>query len=1023
MTSRRSAAGIAFALGLALAVGWWLSRAPDVSPDGAPPDPTSATAPAPTPPSWAGSTPAATGNHALRGAVLRDGKPVSGAEVWALREAEEHLDERDCECDFCVEHLLSCDCPQATRQLVELATTRTSEATPLAHAVSAADGTFSLTGLDGRVTLWAQAGDGLGWLRDVPLDATDVRLELTRGDFVEGKVLKPDASPFGGAAVAVVTSSPRRFFDAQSDATGAFRLGPVPRGEGVVVAWAEGHLPAHRVLGASLANELATLARELGELPSERPGVRLRLEQPRRLGGRVTRGGQPVSGAEVRVVGEHQSHTCVTDARGAFELAGLRPGRYALVAKAPAGLAELEVTLARLEDLLDAELRLEDAVEISGVVTDERGAALGGVTLMLWTNLDELDTESDEDGRFRFERVTEGVHRLSAQKSGYVAAAQEVTGPGVRVVLARAARLTGHVVTPDGGHPRVFAVSAMGLLADGGPDLDGDRGAFTSGDADGGFALDVGPGLYEVRVKASPFAPATIHARAPDDVLISLELASRVTGTVLDLDGLPTPGVAVSVARSPDEHFDVEHSRTDVAGHFSISVSSGRQVVVADGVTKGERWRAEAEVSLAVGEERQVVLRPTEGAALAGVVVDGSGRPLAGVDVSAWSQLAGHHQSARTQTDQRGRWKIRTLPAGPVVATANSAQARAEAVHTTAPDDAVKLVLDTSTVVVGRVLDQRGKPITHFFVDQFDQEAADGRFELAADPSESPRQYEVSADGYAPRFVSQVVKTGRNDLGDVVLSRGRPLTGVVLDATTHAPIAGARLLATNEEHAEANDSVRTGADGRFALAAVDPTTRFLVVSHPAYPRVVRPLSPSDRAVEVTLTRGSLLRVALRDAGGQTVRNAVVLLSREEEDQPTHVTSTATEDSSGEYLAAGLQPGQWTISVHVLAHQFRAQRVEVTGGEQRVELDEVTGGVTVKVKVPDAHYFRLSSTEVGTAQMEGDVAQHVTPGTWKLAAFRSTHGAREISIHTLTVTEQPAQEFTLTPVWRPLRESK
>jgi hypothetical protein len=199
---------------------------------------------------------------------------------------------------------------------------------------------------------------------------------------------------------------------------------------------------------------------------------------------------------------------------------------------------------------------------------------------------------------------------------------------------------------------------------------------------------------------------------------------------------------------------------------------------------------------------------------------------------------------------------------------------------------------------------------------------------------------------------------------------------------------------------------------------VDRATRFLIVSHPAFPRAVRPLTPSDREVEVTLTRSSLVRVALRDATELPVENAVVLLLQLHDGRPT-TSASATEAAPGEYLAAGLAPGTWTVSARAPAHEFRALDFEFPGGEQRVELREVTGGVTVRVSVPGARFFTLSSDEVGSAQLQGDVARHVTPGTWELTAYRSNHGAREVSTHTLTVTDQPTQEFTLTPAWRPL----
>ena len=112
--------------------------------------------------------PPAKGDRVIRGRVLGLDGPVEGAVVVASNDGgEEVLSDLPCRCDSrCGQKLLECGCDGAAVQLVELVLERRGEAPPVARATSAADGSFTLKGLEeGTFALWAEKPGKLIGLR------------------------------------------------------------------------------------------------------------------------------------------------------------------------------------------------------------------------------------------------------------------------------------------------------------------------------------------------------------------------------------------------------------------------------------------------------------------------------------------------------------------------------------------------------------------------------------------------------------------------------------------------------------------------------------------------------------------------------------------------------------------------------------------------------------------------------------------------------------------------------------------
>ena len=299
-------------------------------------------------------------------------------------------------------------------------TQRSGDAPVLARATSEEDGSFSLEGLKaGRYSLWVESPEGAGMLQDVAAGDEGVELLLGEGVRVSGLVIDEDKAPVAGALITAIFTAHSRFFEVVTDGTGRYRLGPLPRGEYVLLVSKEGLLPQQTAL-TGYAGEL------------ER---RFHLRRPRRVSGQVVRAGAPVAGARVSTEsGEEDSRLEVlTDAAGRFSLEGLEPLlRYELIATRDALGARTRIDFVTGEDpprLLaertDITLELEPAVEVKGVVRDQAGQPIEGVMVTLWQGQGE-DAESvsmewtDAEGRYHLGPMAPGKLRIELSATSHV---------------------------------------------------------------------------------------------------------------------------------------------------------------------------------------------------------------------------------------------------------------------------------------------------------------------------------------------------------------------------------------------------------------------------------------------------------------------------------------------------------------------------------------------------------------------------------------------------------------------------
>jgi len=251
----------------------------------------------------------------------------------------------------------------------------------------------------------------------------------------------------------------------------------------------------------------------------------------------------------------------------------------------------------------------------------------------------------------------------------------------------------------------------------------------------------------------------------------------------------------------------------------------------------------------------------------------------------------------------------------------------------------VNFKLKPAFAVRGRVVDESGSPLESVEVIVYQTSSygcrnpalvggdwpmtdADGRFLADGIPVGLPTEQRQTAGFFHPNFQRRFIQRlgdwprARNrtaDLGDVVLRKGRRLSGTVRNARGK-PVAGAQVLVMAEEPYQgdpgcarppAKGGMTTGPDGRFATDGLPPMIYNVFVIHPTLPPGARMdvnlLTRSQSGVTVVLDKklgvlaGTVTRADGSPAAGYELK-AEQYLAR--------VDQTTTTNTRGRYRLDG-----------------------------------------------------------------------------------------------------------------------
>ncbi|MBK9385215.1 MAG: carboxypeptidase regulatory-like domain-containing protein [Planctomycetes bacterium] len=778
--------------------------------------------------------------------------------------------------------------------------------------------------------------------------ATSARLELALNDVVlESSKLSEMRRRPGGSGDGVAAPQWAILRTWKADAEGRFTLDDLPAGELL--------LDAHDGR-CTLAEPLAR--HEIEGAPHG--GLRLALVAGHRVEGHVRDGaGLPLTGVAVSgrsIAWEDgrldpvEQRSAVSDASGAYRLAGLRAGaRYQLgfALEHFFSAAEPELLEVRRDETLDHVLTAHAIV--AGTVS-EGGAPKAGVDLELRGFGVE---KSDASGRFRFrprldEKRTLELFARSADQHllGTLAVEVDVAArhEDLKIALERACVVRGRVVDETG---RGVGGASVELRWE-----DRRRASEANAEAALAHALELqmveqalaSSGASNLGAERREALEQLAHARASLAVAErrareSISFSRSITLSV-GPDGLPTGSLSRSADGLPTRVVfeDLEDFIVGDAGTSAGGIFEEQRSVAADaegryeflGVWPG-RYRVSAahpehlagedrECALAPGDEREVDLILPRGAKVAGTVFDLEGRPAENVAVIA---VRGGDEQQRAQTDASGRFAMVGFSPGELDLVANAEDGGNAALRGLFLANGSELVdlslrLGAGAGLFGRVVDGRGAPIPGASILLHStlassahvsaESAADGSYRVERALRGEHRLF-VQANGYLPFEMEGLMLDGLLRR-DITLERGATLHGTIYGPDGE-PLAGALIFLF---HGDEEDQSSADEAGRFRFLGLHPGSLQVYVRAEDYSssvRASRELSLGEDVVgfDLRLVPSGVLRGIVRDAAGKPVAGIEVNGETEPGGQGRREATTA---SDGRFELRALYPDHYRV---------------------------------------------------------------------------------------------------------------
>ncbi len=432
-------------------------------------------------------------------------------------------------------------------------------------------------------------------------------------------------------------------------------------------------------------------------------------------------------------------------------------------------------------------------------------------------------------------------------------------------------------------------------------------------EADGSFAFEhLAAGSYVV---AAELAGAYAEER-------DAKLTATSDPVTLTLRGGAQLIVHVVAAESgaPIANAKVETSDraglTDPTGTVALralDTGSTRIEVAAPGRAAVTQFVSSDDPELAI--ERTVEL--AQGAALAGVVLDELGKPLANAAVNVDTITGSWH--AWVTTDDDGRWSIAAVAGGKhaIQAVATHHISAAEVVVETDGANArtdVVVRVDRGGTISGKVVDRRGQPVVDAdVVTGFGHAKTDaaGAFLVDGIP---PGDYAVSATTATRGSAEHKLTLGAGDAAviELVLGDGSIAGRVVDDAGRPVADASLRAKHARNEHlyfASSDD------DGKFDFGGMEPGDykvtigrRDVTYADDVAPHVVTTGARNVRFVipqPIAITGRVLL-------DGRPLTSYGVVITTDPD--PRYTDPTPVRDASGRFTRTDIGPGTWAVTI-------------------------------------------------------------------------------------------------------------
>lgn len=742
-----------------------------------------------------------------------------------------------------------------------------------------------------------------------------------------------------------------------------------------------------------------------------------------RLEGQVIdRDEHPVAGATV-VLDAHPPRTATTETDGSFAFEGLVGRPYTLIARGAGGAAG-PVTARLTERSEPVILKLRAAGKLTVEVVGSDGKPVDGATVELRGIDDRRATVKGKTAVF--ELVVPGAYQIAAWADGMARTFQwtqiAAGDSDAKLVLRAGAPVRGRVVDDRGTGVANARVRYSGASDWSQQSSDRHDAAVTA--ADGTFAFDaLPPGSFRFIANHPERAPGasaivTLDGKsAREGIVITLGAGATVSGRVVDSQGnkVASARVRIGEVTSPRTmRFDPpRQAYTNAEGVFEIKGLAKKPLQAVALHETGSSQTATVDAS--GGDVRDVTLTIDLNGTIAGTVVDPTGQPIEGaqvtagpnfrdnrtpIDFSQW-RLRGFPEEL---TDAAGKFTLTGLAPGQYQITAVPAQSGGrgrfrDGVTASPGDTNVKIVLSPEGAVRGRVAFADGTAPAMFTVGvQMGQQAfgtGDGAFTL---DGLAPQTYELTVRGpsFQTRAFEVTVEPGKTaDAGTITVVKGRSIAGTVV--ADGQPVAGATVFAGRVVFGNGTSNAApfnpmsqgtkqdtTDANGAFSLSGFNEGDITIVAEQDQIGRSkalrLPTVMPGQTELVLQLEKFGSLSGIVRQ-GGKPIEGTFVTC--QSTTTPGALYSVAS-GPDGSYRFDRLAPDVYKVSamlgMPMTGMRFYSKQIEVPSGKQvTLDLAVEPGTITLDVTLAGRN------AKVGVAQ------------TWLASVPVTAHTLNELSL--------------------------
>ena len=390
---------------------------------------------------------------------------------------------------------------------------------------------------------------------------------------------------------------------------------------------------------------------------------------------------------------------------------------------------------------------------------------------------------------------------------------------------------------------------------------------------DGGFELaPPAPGRFVLSAVAAPgflpYAPELLHStvhvvlargQAVRGITVFLSPALAYRGVVVDARDAPVAGARVRLVSAPSGEQLIDKPlgewTTDRDGLFTFNAADDS---VLEAVRGSQRGWAQLDRSVAISKRLTIKLADlaARDATITGVVIDGSGAPIADVLVRAtpaWSRGAGTNDGPRptvfATTGADGAFTLGGLDHTRYDLDADEedhAPARLDGV--VGGTHGVTITLDSGLLLAGEVVDSHGRPVPAYTLLVYRPQGISRALVVARSIVDPRARFSVrvpwgdyalvaSARGLAPSATTRAT-AGDRDI-KLVLNAGAILRGTVVATQDGKPVPYAHVRSEvggngGASTQPANVATVTRDDGTFELTGLAPGRISITISADGY---------------------------------------------------------------------------------------------------------------------------------------------------------------------------------------------